>query len=293
MEKLINPIIKNSDKGNTSDPYVIRDGDFYYHCYANDQGVFVAKSDTLKDIGSGECIRVYDSETGLKAWYAPELHKNGGKWYIYAAPDYGDGLHIMTVLVSDAPMGKYENLGIIKGLENKWSIDGTVLKYNNELYFVWTCCIEMYIQKMESPCALSGEPMLLSKAEYPFELRQHTINEGPAVLYRNGKILVVYSANDSICDEYCLGLLIFSGEGDILDKSNWTKHPEAIFEKTDKIFGPGHCSFTTVTENGNETDYIVYHANTESGTGWNGRHVFIKPFSWDEKGMPVLGKPEF
>ncbi len=293
MKTFTNPIIQNSEEGNTSDPYVIRDGDFYYHCYANNQGVFVAKAERLQDIGKGERVKVYDSERGLKSWYAPELHAIDGKWYIYGAPDYGDGLHIMTVLVADRPMGEYRNLGIIKGLENKWSIDGTVLRYRNELYFVWTCCIEMYIQKMESPFALSGEPILLSKAEFPFELRQHTINEGPAVLNRDGKIFVVYSANDSVCDAYCLGLLIFSGEGDILDKKNWKKHPEAVFEKTDKIFGPGHCSFTTVTENGREIDYIVYHANTESGTGWNGRHVFIKPFKWDASGKPVFGKPEF
>ena len=285
-------IITNSQKGNTSDPYVIRDGENYYHCYANTEGIFVARSEVLTDIGKGECVKVYDSGTGLPDWYAPELHNINGKWYIYASPDYGNGEHFMSVLEADLPMGNYRNLGIVKGMENKWSIDGTVLKYMDEWYFVWTCCVEMYIQKMNAPWSVTGEPVLLSKAEYPFELKCHTINEGPAVLYRNGKILIVYSANDSRCDDYCLGLLVFDGQGDILDKNNWTKLPYAVFEKTEKILGPGHCSFTTVTEKGRETDYIVYHANTEPGSGWGGRHVFAQPFSWDTMGLPVFGKPE-
>lgn len=293
MKNFTNPVIENSKKNNTSDPYVIRSEDFYYHCFSNSEGVFITKAKKLTDIGKGETVKVYDSKSGLKNWYAPELHNIEGKWYIYASPDYGNGEHRMTVLESDAPMGDYKNLGIVKGLENRWGIDGTVLSYNNEMYFVWTCCIEMYIQKMDSVSSVLGEPVLLSKAKFPFELLNNTINEGPAVLYRNGKIFVVYSANDSICDDYCLGLLTFSGSGDILDVKNWTKSSEAVFKKTDKIFGPGHCSFTTVTENNAEIDYIVYHANTESGTGWQGRHVFIKPFLWDDNGMPVFGKPEF
>ncbi|MBE7012128.1 MAG: hypothetical protein E7415_05595 [Ruminococcaceae bacterium] len=57
------------------------------------------------------------------------------------------------------------------------------------------------------------------------------------------------------------------------------------------MFGPGHCSFTTVTENCVEEDYIVYHANLESGSGWYGRNVWVQKFSWDDKDMPIFGKP--
>ena len=290
-----NPIIPNNEENNTADPYVIRYGGSYYHCFANDEGVFIAKSEKLWDIATGEKIKVYDSqrENALKSWFAPELHRIDNKWYIYAAPDYGSGLHIMTVLVcdSESPMGEYTLLGEIKGLEGKWTIDGTILYYRDELYFVWTSCTELYIAKMSNPCSITGKITVISRPEYDFETREGLINEGPAVLYRNNKIYIVYSANDSRCDDYCLGLLTFEG-GDILDAANWKKTPDAIFQKTDSIFGPGHCSFTTVTENGAEVDYIVYHANLVSGSGWYGRNVFIKPFDWkDDK--PNLGKPCF
>lgn len=296
-KKIKNPIIYKSDKCNTSDPYVIRYNGDYYHCYGNASGVYIAKSKKLWDIGNAGTTQVYDAngENALPDWYAPELHHIDNKWYIYAAPDYGDGLHVMTVLEcdGDSPIGEYKNLGMMKGLENQWTIDGTVLEYQNELYFIWTRCKEMYIAKMSDPCSITGKITVLAKPEYPFETRVGLINEGPAVLYHGNKIHVVYSANDSKYDEYCLGLLTFQRGNDILNVRNWSKCQHAVFEKTDDIFGPGHCSFTTVTEEDREVDYMLYHANLEPASGWNGRNVFMKSFDWDENDMPIFGKPEF
>ena len=105
---------------------------------------------------------------------------------------------------------------------------------------------------------------------------------------------MVYSASDSKDDGYCLGVLEFTGNSadDMLDESKWKKFPRAVFERTDDVFGPGHCSFTKVFNGDREEDYVVYHANEQSGTGWNGRSVWVQRFSFDEKGFPVFGKPE-
>ena len=146
------------------------------------------------------------------------------------------------------------------------------------------------MSKMSDPCTLSGPIITLAKPELAFETIDGLINEGPAVLCRGDKIHIVYSGNDSRGDDYCLGLLTFSG-GNIMDPDRWSKLPQALLSKTDKVFGPGHCSFTTVTENDRETDYILYHANTVSGIGWSGRCVFIQPFSWDENNFPVFLEP--
>ena len=297
MKPYVNPIIPHSQKYNTADPYVLRHGGYYYHCYSNRDGVYITKSETLWGIGAGETVCIYDgtAEGALKDWFAPELHLIGGKWYVYAAPDYGGGMHTMTALVGegDTPMCDYVNAGPIKGLEGKWTIDGTVMTYEGGLYFIWTKCSEMFLSKMSDPLTLTGKTVTIARPELPFETKEGRVNEGPAVLYREGKILVVYSANDSKVDDYCLGLLTFRCGGDILDPASWVKTDHALFEKTDSIFGPGHCSFTTVTEDGREVDYIVYHANLISGSGWDGRNVFIQPFGWDENDEPVFGHPEF
>lgn len=296
MKPYRNPIIPNNPKGNTWDPYVLRHDGYYYHCYSNHEGVFISRAEELCEIGNGETIQIYDCtrQDALKDWYAPELHRIGDAWYVYASPDFGQGLHTMAVLSchGESPMEDYEYKGRVKGLEDQWNLDGTVMYFRDELYFVWSTCSALYLAKMKDPCAITEEMIMLSKPEYDFETRVGLVIEGPAVLYRNGNIHIVYSANDSKYDEYCLGLLTFDGEQDIMDASRWVKTDHALFEKTDTIFGPGHCSFTTATENSAEQDYIVYHANTVSGSGWSGRNVFAQPFTWDENDAPVFGKPK-
>ena len=297
MKQYQNPIIPCSPRGNTSDPYVLRHNGYYYHCYSNNQGVYISKADNLWDVGNGETKLIYDcTQNGaLKEWFAPELHHIDGKWYIYAAPDYGNWMHTMTVLIGegDSPMCEYKNAGAVKGLEGQWTIDGTVMFYQGELYFIWTKCSEMFMSKMADPLTLIGKTVTIAKPELPFETRVGLVNEGPAVLYRNDKIHIVSSGNDSKHDDYCLGLLTYNCQGDILDVKNWIKADHAVFEKTDSIFGPGHCSFTTVTEGERDVDYIVYHANLMSGSGWNGRNVFVQSFEWDENGFPIFGMPRF
>lgn len=296
MKSYKNPIILNSPENNTSDPFVVRCKDKYYHCYSTGNAVYISESDSLFAIGSGKKYKIYDCEKegALREWYAPELHKIGDTWYLYAAPDHEANMHVMTALAhkGDTPIGEYEYMGKVKGIEQRWQIDGTILYHENELYYVWTTCRKLYMAKMSDPMTVSGRVCELSEPSLPFETKVGLIMEGPAVLYRNGKIHIVYSANDSKYDEYCLGILTFDGKGDILDRDNWKKTDHAVFEKTDKIFGPGHCSFTTVTEGGKDVDYIVYHANLVSGTGWAGRSVFTQPFTWDENDFPAFGKPE-
>jgi hypothetical protein len=36
---------------------------------------------------------------------------------------------------------------------------------------------------------------------------------------------------------------------------------------------------------------MIYHANLVSGTGWQGRSVWIAPVTFDENGNPDLGRP--
>jgi GH43 family beta-xylosidase len=294
-----NPIIPYSEKGNTSDPFVVRYNGAYYHCYSNREGVFIAKSDTLWELDKNPAVKVYDckKEGALSHWYAPELHFINGAWYIYASPDYGGNAHTMTVLACQAedPLGgAYEFKGQMQGLENIWSIDGTPFYYKDEWWFCWTDCSQVYLAKMNGPCGIENEKIVLTRPEYEFEKHGSPVNEGAAALMRNGKLFLVYSASDSRDDGYCLGLLEFLGDSaeEMLQKDKWYKHTSAVFKKTEYAFGPGHCSFTKVFSNGQDEDYIVYHANVQSGTGWNGRSVWVQKFTFDENGRPVFGTPQ-
>jgi GH43 family beta-xylosidase len=83
-------------------------------------------------------------------------------------------------------------------------------------------------------------------------------------------------------------LLTLKG-GNPLSADSWVKSDEPLLSKSSKVFGPGHCSFTTAPD-GSQT-WIIYHANLLSGTGWGGRSVWAQPVTWDENNYPVIGKP--
>jgi len=284
-----------------ADPWVIRDGDSYYYCYSGGDGVCVNEIEGLDKITSEGGKKVYTAPSGTdysKEYWAPELHKINGEWYIYVAADNGDNYnHRMYVLkcTGDKPTESFEMAGKITDSTDKWAIDGTVLQYKDELYFIWSgwegdenVSQNLYIAHMSDPCTIDSERVLISKPDKKWEKLggRPTINEGPVALVKDATVHIIYSGSGSWSDFYCLGQLTFRG-GDILDPKNWQKNEDSVFSKTDSVFGPGHCSFTTAEDG---SLWIVYHANLVSGTGWGGRSIWVQPVEWDGDNI-VLGSP--
>lgn len=293
---------KNPVCDSGADPWIVRDEHELYYCYSGGDGVYVNKIDSLDKITTNGGVKVYTAPENTEyshEYWAPELHKINGEWYIYVAADNGDNYnHRMYVLkcLGEKPTEEFQMVGKITDSTDKWAIDGTVLQYKGELYFIWSgwqgdanIAQNIYMAHMSDPTTIDSERVLLSKPEYDWERRGGSpkINEGPVAVVKGDTVHVIYSGSGSWCDDYCLGKLTFKGEGDIMDPANWIKTEEAVFSKTDKTFGPGHCSFVE-TQDG--TTWIVYHANLTSGTGWGGRSVWIQPVTWDGDDL-VLGTP--
>ncbi len=281
--------------GGGADPWFYEHEGKYYYCYSLGNGVGVKCADTLSDLYGAEGRRVYTApeNTMYSAdYWAPELHYIDGRWYIYVAADDGaNENHRMYVLSCDTPDGDFVMEGKISDSTDKWAIDGTVLQYNGGLWFVWSGWKgdengeqDLFIARMDSPTHIDGERALISEPTRKWEKNGMPINEGPEILYHDGRIFLVYSASGSWTDDYCLGIMTLVGDPG--SRRGWIKNPVAVFSKEETAFGPGHCSF--VTSGG--VDYIVYHANEVGGTGWGGRSVRIQPFSYI-LGAPVFGKP--
>ncbi len=149
---------------------------------------------------------------------------------------------------------------------------------------------------MADPWTLKGKTTLLTIPEYDWEKIGYMVNEGAAVIKRNGKIFITYSA--SATDEnYAMGLLWADENADLLEGSSWHKSPTPVFKSAPEngMYGPGHNSFT-ISEDGNH-DVLIYHARTYTEIDGDpldnpDRHACAKVFEWDEKGFPVFGKPE-
>lgn len=286
-----------------ADPWVIRDPETgkYYYCFSGGNGVFVNEIASPAHLTPQGGTKVYTAPEGTmysKEYWAPELHKIGGKWYIYVAADDGDNFHhrmYVLACTGEVPTDPFEMAGKLAAPTDKWAIDGTVVQIGGECYFVWSgwtgdvnVSQELYIAHMASPTAIDSERTLVCKPDLAWERRggRPWINEGPAALYHGDTVHLIYSASGSWSDYYCLGKLTYRG-GDPLDASNWLKSEKPVFAPTEKVFGPGHCSFTKAPDG---SDWIVYHGNLVSGTGWRGRSVWTQPISWDGD-EPILGAP--
>jgi len=243
--------------------------------------------------------------------WAPELHFIEGNWYIYFAaassnqPKEHENQHRMYALeCKDAnPLtGTWEEKGQVKTHINSFSLDATTFEHKGTLFYVWAQKdpaipgnSNLYISEMENPWTLKGHATLLSIPEYDWEVIGYLVNEGAAVINRNGKIFITYSA--SATDEnYAMGLLWADENSDLLDGYSWSKAKYPVFASSEEnsLYGPGHNSFT-VSEDG-EHDVLIYHARPEKNKKGNplnnpNRHGNAQIFTWTEEGFPDFGIP--
>jgi GH43 family beta-xylosidase len=294
-----------------ADPWVVRHGDSYFWSNArSDGGIEIWQSHSPFERGLAKIVwtpprRGWNSH---QVW-APELHHINGRWYIYYTASNGrNANHRMGVLrsISDDPQGEYEDLGqlytgdeIATKSNNRWAIDGTVLQLHGRVYFLWSGWQDerdiqhLYIAEMSDPTAICSNRVQLCPNnchawEHVGDDRgQRGLNEGPAILRRNGRVFVIYSASGSWQHSYKLGMLWMDACADPMNPASWTKHNEPVFESTDEVCGVGHCSFTTTRDG---QDVMLYHAKKSRRDGWE-RRVHAQLFDWDEDGMPNFGEP--
>lgn len=300
-----------------ADPWIYKHTDGYYYFTGSVPGyqeLEIRRARSLNELEDGEKAIVWHAhESGemSKLIWAPEIHFIRGKWYIYFAAASDDTIaegtfqHRMYVLecANENPLtGEWIEKGQVKTEIESFSLDATTFKYNDRLYYVWAQKdpaipgnSNLYLSEMENPWTLVGNQTLLSIPEYDWEKIGFLVNEGPAVIIRNDKIFISYSA--SATDEnYCMGLLWADVEDDLLNKDSWNKLETPVFISSEEnlLFGPGHNSFT-VSEDGSE-DVLIYHARPKKVTEEEpldvpDRHANAQFFTWNEEGMPVFGIP--
>ncbi|HZG78275.1 MAG TPA: family 43 glycosylhydrolase, partial [Paenibacillus sp.] len=288
----------------TPDPSVVYKDGYYYMTFThNGTDVMVMKSRTLDFRGAERKVVWYppvDTMYSANLW-APEIQYLRGKWYIYFAADNGlNDNHRMYALEADTddPMGSWTFRGQIADETNKWAIDGLALELDDKLYFVWSgwegdvnIAQNTYIAPMSDPLTISGPRVLLSKPDLEWERMGGPpyINEGQAILKKNGRTFLFYSGAGSWTPFYSIGMLTLEPGADPLVPSNWKKSEQPLLTMNDEagVYGPGHNSFTT-SPDGTE-DWIVYHATSGISDGWNNRKARAQKVLWSEDGMPSFG----
>jgi GH43 family beta-xylosidase/uncharacterized protein YjdB len=291
-----------------ADPWVYKHTDgYYYNVFVNSSGIMIRRAKTITGIDAGERRLAWTPVTGTmyssNVW-APEMHylkdtDGTYKWYIYFAADNGTNAnHRMYVLenASDNPMsGTWQFKGKITDSTDRWAIDGTVLTVNEKHYFIWSGWEEtdgsfqnLYIAQMSDPRTISSERVLISTPQHDWETSPGRINEGPQITIKGDTINLIYSANGSWTDSYCLGLITAKIGDDLMNAGSWVKKDKPIFSSANSVYGPGHHSIVT-SPDGSE-DWIIYHAARWPGSGWT-RKVHTQRFTWNEDHTPNMGEP--
>jgi GH43 family beta-xylosidase len=240
--------------------------------------------------------------------WAPELHRIDNRWYLYfAAGDSDDVFRIRTYVLESALADPTDPAGwTLRGqLATEWdsfTLDSTTFAHRGRRYLLWAQSepeiavnSSLYIAEMSSPWALKSKPVRIATPTRSWEIQGYRVNEGPAVLIRNGRVFVTFSASATDA-RYCMGLLTADARADLLASSSWRKTPEPVFGTNAETgrYGPGHNSFT-VAEDG-VTDVLVYHARDYRDIVGDplydpNRHTRVQRLYWHPDGTPLFGVP--
>lgn len=305
--KIVNPLVLQR-----ADPQIFRHDDGFYYMMASVpeyDRLAIRRARTLAGLATAEETVVWRRpESGQMAGYiwAPELHHFDGQWHIYfAAGDGDDKFHIRTYVLSSAdanPLtGKWSLAGQLVTPWDTFTLDSTTFVHRGVRYLCWAqhepgidTNSNLYLAPLATPTTLAAKPARLTVPTYDWETIGFKVNEGPALLARNDRLFLTYSAAATDY-HYCMGMLTARDDADIMDPASWVKSPEPVFKSSPahNIWGPGHNSFT-VDENGR--DMLVYHARDYREIQGDplfdpNRHTRVQPIHYTPDGVPDFGEP--
>ncbi|MDG4773207.1 family 43 glycosylhydrolase [Solwaraspora sp. WMMD792] len=302
-----NPIVEQR-----ADPHVHRHTDGYYYFVATVpeyDRIVMRRATTLQGLATAAERVIWrkhsTGEMGAHIW-APELHFIDGRWYIHFAAGRAEDIWAIRpyVLESSAanPLdGPWIERGQIQPPRPGFSLDATTFVHNGVRYLAWAEYAgnnsNIYLARMVNPWTYTGTPVMISTPTYAWETRGYRVNEGPAVIIRNGRVFMTYSASATDAN-YAVGLLTASAGSNLLNASSWTKSPNPVLASNSRTgqWGPGHNSFT-VAEDG--SDVIVYHSRNYErylGNGYDplndpNRRTRVQKIYWNADGTPNFGVP--
>jgi len=307
---IVNPLVKNR-----ADAQVFRHTDGWYYLTGSVpeyDRLVLRRARTIGGLSTApETILWRHQARGPMSGFlwAPELHWIDGKWIMYfaAGPSGGgeDVFRIRTYAVvcdgTDPMTGNWTVLGQLQTPWDSFNLDSTSFVHRGTRYLAWAqrepgieTNSNLYLAPLATPLTLAAKPARLTVPTLPWEVRGYKVAEAPALLARNGRLFMTYSASATDA-RYCLGMLTARDDADIMDPAAWTKSPVPVMQTSvaRKIYGPGHNSFT-VDERGR--DMLVFHARDYEKIIGDplfdpNRHTRVQPIRYDAAGVPQFDPP--
>ncbi|GAA2558752.1 family 43 glycosylhydrolase [Winogradskya consettensis] len=298
-----------------ADPFITRPvaGQYYFTGSVPEYDrIIVRGAPTIAGLGgAAESVvwrRPGSGRMGGHIW-APELHRIDDKWYIYfAAGDSDDVFRVRMYVLESSLADPRDPAGwTLRGqIATEWdsfSLDATTFAHRGRRYLVWAQSepeiavnSSLYIAELTNPWTLRTKPVRIATPTRSWEIQGYRVNEGPAVIVRNGKVFISFSASATDA-RYCIGLISASATADLLKNASWTKTPDPIFTSSPATeqYGPGHNSFTVGADG--VTDVLVYHARDYRDITGDplydpNRHTRVQKLTWNADGTPHFGVPQ-
>jgi len=286
------------------DPWVVRDGPSYYYMHTMGNRIALWRTPDITDLAHAEQRIVWTPPaTGPNAHsiWAPELHRIGGKWYIYysaTASGHKDDRHRGVFVLENASRDPMQGSWVDRGRVNtrRPGIDGTVFEHGGSLYFAYSPYIGavsgIALARMANPWTIKGDEVVIAEPDRPWEDQGgRRILEGPEFLPSpSGDIYLTYSAGACWSDNYALGLLHARRGADLLSRASWTKSPQPVLSSANGIYATGHNGFFR-SPDGRE-QWIVYHANPGPGMGCTSKRApHLGRIDWTADGRPRFPQP--
>ena len=320
-----------------ADPYAVYDEEkgVYYFTGSNMNersasgggaysSIVIRKADSINGITEAEEFDIWtdttlEDGTKITGWYwAPEIHKIGGKWRVIALatvtlPFEKDGGWRQCIFTCNGDdltdKSNWEYTGYIhEGTngEGVGAFDTTYFELNGQSYYVTPKNSSIWITTVdpERPLYPTGPVVKLSAADRAYETNNgsgragynnmgdgkigQAIQEASAVLIHGDKIFIAY-AGCTIDMMYCVCILYADVNADLMNPDSWTKYPYPILGTQD------------LTETLKRADYfatdgtkdVIGHGDSGLLEGAEGEYKGTfgpghNTFTVDENGNPVI-----
>ncbi|AIQ31274.1 hypothetical protein P40081_26250 [Paenibacillus sp. FSL P4-0081] len=318
----VNPLMGGAD------PTVARAADgYYYSASSGDNNITLKRHETILGVSTAKSKVVWKKPDNFGYVWGPYVYRLDGKWYLYfsSGPEdsFGYG-HPSSYVLENASPDPFEGTWELKGESANEDSDGQVtvkqgllntegyglacgvVTIKGEPYFTYTKYYYFEdpqnpentkfdesptIVKMKNPWTLEGPEGTVAKPEYDWEKKNDNINEGAAVVERNGKIYFAYSASSFMNDNYAVGVSVADASSDVMNADSWVKYPEPVMKRSDEnsSYGPGSPLFLK-SEDDSE-DWILYHGIPTHGQGGGNRGIRAQRIHWDDDDFINLGIP--
>jgi GH43 family beta-xylosidase len=294
-----------------ADPHILRHKGWFYFTGSVPEydRIVLRRARTIAGLAdAAETVLWRRPAAGRMAGYiwAPEIHRFDGAWHVYfAAGDSDQKFRIRTyVLRAKAANPLAADWSLLGKLETPWdsfTLDSTIFEHRGVRYICWAqgepgiaTNSNLYLAPLETPTTLAAPPARLTVPALDWEVQGFKVAEGPAILARNGRLFLTYSASATDA-RYCVGMLTARDDADIMDPASWSKSPVPVFASSDanRVYGPGHNGFV-VDERGR--DLLVYHGRDYREIKGDplfdpNRHARVQVIRYRPDGTPDFGAP--